>query len=235
MALVRSMCLLLFLYSILLNAQEVKYIDLSVISQRTELRYPPAPPCGNGVCGGYGGSGVADGAPDFRDPHAIGVYLLGASPVEIAPLKPFEVEFRVLNSGLAPIKLPVSPDLSNLQPADESRPFSYFSLALVVSVKGDSRHPALGVAELYGTTDHEGMMLTLLPGEWIHVRAKLTPRYSPEETGAMQLLGGFWLRKNTFTPHPGGGFVSIVNLYPNATPTPPIPARIVAARDAPNQ
>ena len=229
------MCPLFFLYSILLNAQEVKYIDVSAVSQRTELRHPPAPPCENGVCGGYSGSGVADGAPDVRDPHAIGVYLLGVSPVEITPSEPFEVEFRVLNSGLAPIELPVSPDLSNLQPADESKSFSYFNLALVVSVKEDSRHPALGVVELYGATDREGTMVTLRPGEWIHVRAKLTPRNFPEKTGAIQLLGGFWLRRNTFTPHPGGGSVDALNLYPNVTPTPPKRARIVVARDVPKQ
>jgi hypothetical protein len=235
MALLRNSCLCsLFLYSSLLNAQEVKYIDLSV-SQRAELRHPPAPHCETDVCGGYGGGSVADGAPDIRDPHAIVVYLLHVSPVEITPLEPFEAEFRILNSGLAAIELPVSPHLSDLQPADESRPFSYFSLALVVSIKEDSRHAALAVAELYGATDREGTMLTLQPGEWIRVNAKLTPRYSPEETGTIHLLGGFWLRTNTFTPHPGGGFVSAKNLYPNATATPPVPVRILGRRDMPKQ
>ena len=100
-------------------------------------------------------------------------------------------------------------------------------------MKGDFLHPALAVAELYGTTDHEGTMVTLRPGEWIHVKAKMTPRYSPKDTGTMQLLGGFWLRTNTFTPHPGGGFISAVNLYPNVTPTPPIPLRMLVTRHAP--
>ena len=122
MALVRSTpFFLLFLYPILLSAQEVEYIDLSVLSQRTQLRHPPAPPCQDGICGGYGGGGVADGAPDRRDPHAMGVYLLGVSPVIITPLEPFDVEFRVLNTGLAPIELPVYPHLADLQPALMSR------------------------------------------------------------------------------------------------------------------
>ena len=232
MALIRSMCLLSFLCPILLSAQEIKFIDLSVVSQRTELRHPPAPACEEGVCSGYGGGSVADGAPNVRDPHALGVYLLDVSPVEMTPLEPFEADFRVFNSGLAPIDLPVSPDLSSLQPSNESRPFSYFSLALVISVKDDSKHPAFAIAEIYGTTDREETMVTLHPGEWIHVKAKLTPRYSPEETGIMQLQGGFWLRRNTFTPHPGGSFVSTINLYPNVTPTPPVPVRILARRDA---
>jgi hypothetical protein len=235
MALLRNPCLCsLFLYSSLLNAQEVKYIDLSV-SQFTELRHPPAPHCETDVCGGYSWGRVADGGPNVPGPQSIGVYLLHVSPIRIMPLKPFEAEFRILNSGVATIVLPVSPHLSDMQPADESRPFSYFSLALVVSIKEDSRHAALAVAELYGATDREGTMLTLQPGEWIRVKAKLTPRFSPEETGTIHLLGGFWFRTNTFTPHPGGGFVSAKNLYPNATATPPVPVRILGRRDMPKQ
>src|SRR5207253_585869 len=50
----------------IVQAQEIKFIDLSNIRQRTELRSPPAPqndcvpnqPC---VGGGYGGGSVADG------------------------------------------------------------------------------------------------------------------------------------------------------------------------------
>src|SRR5215469_3039648 len=110
MALVRNSCLYsLFLYCILLSAQEVKYIDLSAVSQRTELRHPPAPSCENGVCGGYGGGGVGDGAPDVRDPHAIGVYLLSVSPAEITPLEPFEIELRFLTVGLPPLNYPYRP------------------------------------------------------------------------------------------------------------------------------
>ena len=91
----RNWCLCsLFLSSILLGAQEVKYIDLSVLSQRTELRHPPAPSCETGVYGGYGGGSVADGAPDVRDPHAIGVYSLSVSATEVTPSEPFEIEFR---------------------------------------------------------------------------------------------------------------------------------------------
>jgi len=236
MTLVPSTCLLLlFLYSIPLTAQEVKYIDLSVVSQRIELRHPPAPPCESGVWGGFvGGGSAADGAPDVRDPHAMGVYLLGVSP-EVKPLEAFEADFRVFNTGLAPIEIPVSPHLSDLQPADESRPFSYSSLALEVRVEGDSRHPALAVAKLYGATDHDGTMVTLRPGEWIDVKAKLTPRYSPEETGPGHLLGGFGLSTNMFTPYSSGSFVSTVNLYPNVTPTPPVPVRILVERDTPKQ
>lgn len=233
MTLVRcARALLLFFCPILLNAQQVKSIDLSGVSQRTELRHPPAPPCNNGVCGGYGGGSMGDGAPDRRDPHAIGVYLLSVSPAVIDPSEPFEVEFNVVNTGLAPIEVPVFPHLSDLQPTDESVRFTYFSITLVVSVEGDWRHPVLARADLYGAKGHDGTMFVLRPGEWIHVKAKVKPQYSPAESVTARLLGGFWLRRNTFTPHAGGSFTNVENLYPNVTPTPSIPIRFL---DSPNK
>jgi hypothetical protein len=222
---------LLLACPVLLHAQEVKYVDLSLAPQRTQLRHPPAPPCKDGVCGGYGSVGVGDGAPDKRDPHALGVYLLRVNPTEIDPAQPFEAELRVLNTGLAPIDIPVSPHLSDLQPADESTPFSYFSLTLVVSMEGDSQHPAFALAELYGAKEHDGTVLALRPGEWIQVKAKMQPRYSPREFATVRLSGGFWLRSNRFNPHDGGDFTMMENLYPNVTPTPSLTVRVLAQPD----
>src|SRR2546430_16079854 len=56
----RVFLLLVLALPCLLKAQEVRYIDLTVVRQRTELRHPPAPPsdCRVGAgClgGGYGG------------------------------------------------------------------------------------------------------------------------------------------------------------------------------------
>jgi hypothetical protein len=149
------------LCSALLYAQEVKLVDLSVISQRTALRHPPAPrsrcegntPCG--VSGGLGGGGVADGAPDIRDPHALGVFLENVNPTEIKGDESFEIEFKVLNTGSVPITLPISPHLSDLQPEDDSAPFKYSSLALVVRVDGEHPLcvPCVGYVQLYGRND----------------------------------------------------------------------------------
>lgn len=125
-----------------LVGQEIKFVDLTVIQQRTELRYPPAPPVkcdSDGHCagGGLDSGSVADGAPDRSDPHALGIYLLRVSPTDINPHEPFETEFKVLNTGQVPIDLPVSPHLSDLQPSDASLAFSYFSLALVTMVSAE--------------------------------------------------------------------------------------------------
>ena len=227
--------MLLFLGSALLNGQEIEYVDLTVIQQRTELRHPPAPPvnCEQGKpCrgGGYGSLGIADGSGDPRDPHALGVYLQRVTPTEINPAEPFEVEFRVLNTGLAPIDIPVSPHLSDLQPADASASFSYFSLALVVEVGGMPNAPELisyGFVELYGSSDHDGTMLVLRPGEWIRVRGNVRLGSWPQEPVSARFRGEFWLRRNSFLPHPGGASTQIENLYPNHTSTPWLAVRLL--------
>lgn len=42
---------------------------------------------------------MADGAPDQRDPHAVGVYLSHVTPTEIRPAESIAAEFKVLNAG----------------------------------------------------------------------------------------------------------------------------------------
>jgi hypothetical protein len=223
----RPKSLLVFLAcSALLGAQEVKVVDLSNVQQRTALRFPPAqqPNCEPGtacVGGGIGGGSVADGAPDRRDPLALGVALDRVAPTDIT-LEAFEADFRVLNTGLTPIELPVSPHLSDLQPAGESQPFSYLSLALVVDLSATGPVQAFGVGwvELYGSTEHEDTIVTLEPGQWVRVKAKVTLHTWPSQPIEAQLRGDFWLRKNLFRPQNGGGFTEAVNLYPNRTTFP---------------
>lgn len=216
--------LLVIAAGVSLSAQEVKYIDLTAVQQRTELRNPPAPPpqCdanGCSVRGGVGGGSVADGAPDPRDPRALGIYVLGVTPTDIDPRAPFEAEFRVLNTGRVPIDLPVSPHLADLQPDDPSLGFTCFSLALVARVTPEpyTEVRSFGMAELYGSPDHEGTMIRLYPGQWIRVKANLRLNNWPSKPSEARVYGEFWLRKNTFHPHPGGSSTEIQNLYPNVT------------------
>jgi hypothetical protein len=46
-----------------------------------------------------------DGAPTGAIRNFLGVYLLRVTLLTSDPARPFEVEFRVLNTGLAPIEL----------------------------------------------------------------------------------------------------------------------------------
>jgi hypothetical protein len=212
-----------------LQAQEVKYLDLTGIQQRTELRFPPAPPvkCEADVpCvgGGWGGASIGDGAPDIRNPQALRIDLLRVDPVEIDTEIPFEAEFRVFNTGRVPLELPVSPHLSDLQPSDASVDFSYSSLALVAMATAEPQHAelrSLGFVELYGSSEHGGTMVSLKPGEWIRVKTNMKLRTWPSEPVSVRLHGGFLLRSNTYRPHPGGSSTAIHNLYPNVTPSDP--------------
>ena len=192
---------------VLLNAQEVKYLDLTTISPQTQPRYSlPS---------------VGDGVPDARDPHALAIYLERVTPTDINPAQPFEAQFKVLNTGLAPIELPVSPRFSDLRPSD-SVLSHYFVLALVVRVTGVPQGPEVGATyasvELYGSTDCEGTMLVIKPGERIRVRANVKLRKWPLEPVDVRFRGEFWFHKNTFQMDPGG--VLTEGLHTNHTPTP---------------
>jgi hypothetical protein len=228
--------LLLFTVPCLLRAQEVTYIDLTADRQRTELRHPPAPQSdckeGTGCIGvgsGEGGGSVRDGAPDQRNPHALEIYLLRVSPTGINAAVPFRVEFKILNTGTAPMELPVSPHLSDLQPGDESVAFNYFSLALAVRAAPEPEGPpvdSIGFVELFGASDHAESMMILRPGEWIRVSASVKLLTLPSEPVSAYFRGDFWLRRNTFHPHAGGYFIEANNLYPNSTPTPLVVVRL---------
>jgi len=221
----------------LLEAQEVRVVDLLNVNQRTELRFPPAPsdcisgePC---VGGGVGGLSVADGAPDPRDPRALGVALDRVTPTDIT-LDAFEAEFRLLNTGLAPINVPVWPHLSDLQPSSESQPFSYLSIALQVRLSGTGPAQGLGIGwvQLYGSAEHEETIIALKPGEWIRVKAKLKLHTWPTEPMQAQLRGDFWINDNVFKPQVGGGFTEAVNVYPNHTHFPAVAVHFSPTRHA---
>src|SRR2546429_7003291 len=96
----RVFLLLVLALPCLLKAQEVRYIDLTVVRQRTELRHPPAPPsdCRVGAgClgGGYGGVSMGGGALARRGPHALGIYLLCGTPTGTKSDGPLHSDFSM--------------------------------------------------------------------------------------------------------------------------------------------
>src|SRR5437016_3368189 len=245
MPFLRVFLLLLLALPCLLTAQVTKHVDHTAVRLPTDLRHPPAlqSDCRVGAgClgGGYGGVSMGDGAPDRRDPHALGIYLMRVTPTDINAAEPFQVEFKILNTGTAPIELPVSPHLSDLQPSDESVAFNYSSLALVVRGEAEPQGPpvdSIGFVELFGSPDHAESMMVLRPGEWIRVTANIKLLKGPSVPVSARFRGDFWLRRNTFVPHPGGQFIETNNLYQNDTPTPFVAVRLSppAGSDLPKQ
>ncbi len=233
--------LLLLVSSALLEAQEVRLVDLINIEQRTALRSAPAqqPDCATGEpCegGGVGGISITDGGPDPRDPHALGVALDRVMPTDIT-LDAFEGEFRLINTGLVPIDVPVSPHLSDLQPPEEWQPFSYLSLGLEVFLTSAGQTPALGIGwvQLYGAVEHEGTIIALKPGQWIRVRAKVKLHTWPSRPIEGRLRGDFWFHRNVYRPQNGGGSTDVVNVYPNHTVLPELTVHFSPTRTTPKQ
>jgi hypothetical protein len=64
------------------------------------------------------------------------------------PKRPFEIEFKVLNTGTVPLELPVSPHLADMQPSDASAAFTYMNIALAVVPVED--RSAIGSVQLCG-------------------------------------------------------------------------------------
>jgi hypothetical protein len=211
---------LLLLIGTPLLAQQVRSIDLTTTAQRVELRYPPARPVENGDGGGYGGGLIADCGADSRDPRSLTVYIQSVIPRDNDAKKPFEVEFKVLNTGQVSLQLPVSPHLSDLQPSDAAATFTYMSLALAVSP--DEDRSSSGYVELYGKPDAPDTLITLNPGEWLRVETRVEFHLNPPPAGTINLVPGYWLRQVTFHPHPGGFSSAAQNICINEKSMPTV-------------
>ena len=228
MMLLKSAGLYLVLLGVPLLAQQVRSIDLTGVTQRTELRYPPAAPVRNGIGGGSGGSSVGDCGVDSHDPRSLTAYVQSVTPRDGDANRRFGVEFKVLNTGKVPLELPVSPDLSDLQPNDASAPFQYISLALAVSPTED--RSSIGFVELYGTHDAPETMVTLKPGEWLRVAARIKFNLKPPPAGVIHLAPGYWVHRVTYLPHPGGSSSAIEGICLNQESAPSVPVHVSEAR-----
>jgi hypothetical protein len=140
--------LLLFglLCSIHLRAQEVKAIDLSNVQQRTTLRVPQTkePNCVPESCVVIKGTSVGDCNTAVRD---LRVSLDHVTPTQIT-LDSFDAEFHISNTGTAPIEIPISLELTDLQPPRELQDFDYISLALRVLLDAPGPPTAYGLGGL---------------------------------------------------------------------------------------
>ena len=80
---------------------------------------------------------------------------------------------RIENIGSAPIEIPFSPHLADLQPEDASQKFRYSELSVDLWIGGVtwSANTAATVI-LYGANTNADKMLTLRPREWTLVIGK---------------------------------------------------------------
>lgn len=214
----------LLLIDTALLAEQVRFIDLTTTTQRVQLRYPPGLPLENGVSGGRVSGSIGDCGPDIRDPRSLTVYVRSAIASGQEPMKPFEIEFKVLNTGKAPLRLPVLPHLSDLQPRDSSATFTYMSLALSVSPVED--RSAIGYVELYGREDAPDTLITLNPGEWLRVKARVKfNSWKLPPAGTVHLAPGYWMHRVTFQPGPGGYSSAADGICINRASAPEVPVR----------
>jgi len=211
-------------------AQEVQFIDMTLEPQRVALKFPPPvlSPSGKGFTVGGGGGSVGDCAPDIRDPHGATVHLDGVDGQKINPARPFVVEFRFINSGRLPISIPVSPHLSDLQPADPSVPFTYLDLGLVVRVRD-----ALGSqasVRLYGSENHSETIRVLKPGEWIRIKANLKLDLELPSCTSLKLQPGFWIHSNRFHATASNFQLDSMGICVNQIPMPPPTQTVMCER-----
>jgi hypothetical protein len=155
-------------------AQEAGFVDLTTIAARTELRHPvsqddrPAP--NHAASGKLSGCFLPVGnAPALRTT----LLWLDRSEYQAGDEEKFEVQIE--NVGSAPISIPFSPHLADLQPEDPRQKFKYSTLIVVLWLGGElwseSQSSGSEIA-LYGSDDHPDTMLTLRPGQWVQVIGK---------------------------------------------------------------
>ncbi len=126
------------------------------------------------------------------------------------PTRPFEIECKVLNTGTVPLDLPVSPHLADLQPSDASAAFTYMNIALAAVPVED--RSAIGSVQLYERPDVPDSMITLNPGEWLTVEARVEFQLNVPPAGTVNLTARRWMQRTTFNPHPGRYSTAAMNI-----------------------
>lgn len=131
-------------------AQEVVFVDLTRVAARLELRRPKA----NGpVAGGYHGSQYTNTC--FDSKHDTGrlhtsLVSLDRTHYQVGDEPIFEV--TVQNTGSSSVRIPISPNLADLQPKNPAQKFAYYELQIVLWIGADGRWSTNmgGSAVLYG-------------------------------------------------------------------------------------
>ncbi|MGB8583305.1 MAG: hypothetical protein WCD47_20980 [Candidatus Sulfotelmatobacter sp.] len=97
---------------------------------------------------------------------------------DLYPRERVGAEFRVENVGTTPLRLPIHPTLTDLQPEDLATPFVYYRmrLPLVAGIAAEGSALDAGGLELYGSLKRPDTFLTLKPGESIRIKGDVGVR-----------------------------------------------------------
>jgi len=169
-------------------AQEIGFVDLTKVTARTEFRRPSPIGKGNEARGGTGfddlfscpHSGTDN--PDFRST----LVSLDRSHYQVGDEPTFELTIENLVS--APLRIPFSPHVADLQPKDPAQKFSYLELQVELWIGGKEWRQNGGGFSLYGDENHPHTMVTLNQGEWVRIIGE--GRFSnPADGSASELIG----------------------------------------------
>jgi hypothetical protein len=111
-------------------------------------------------------------------PQTAGISLEWMETTDLYPRQRVGAEFRVQNIGTTPLRLPIHPTLSDLQPKDLATPFVYYRMRLSLSAGIPAEGSTLdaGGLELYGSVKRPDTFLSLMPGESIRVKGEVGVR-----------------------------------------------------------
>jgi hypothetical protein len=179
-------------------SQEVRYIDLSSITDSVGHELPPGSMIESSSCVGLRGS----------ISQRVGISLEWMETTDLYPRQRVGAEFRVENIGTTPLRLPIHPTLTDLQPKDLATPFAYYrmTLPLVAGIPAEGFSLVAGGLELYGSMKRPDTFLTLMPGESIRVKGDVGVRrwYTLDQaitvSTALELSKFKYSKKKKFIP-----------------------------------
>jgi hypothetical protein len=206
------------------SAQEVALLDLTGVTPRTDLRYPPSPPAKcdkSGVCtaGGVGGMSIACGG---VAPGELRTSLSFLDRSQYVDGDKAEIEATVQNVGKISLLIPWTPHLGDLQPADENAKFVVYELQVGLFLNWGERYStSLGWLHLYGDPKQPGTTLTLKPGERVRIRGQIQISLAhadgmslPAADLADRASASTLFKEVEYIPHPGGLFERVSNTSP---------------------
>jgi hypothetical protein len=204
------------------GAQEVKFVDLTTIEQRTAFRTTPPPPqpVHRNPDGSFGmvasarGVLIGDCGIGANEPRALRTTVTWLDRPSYTSGASIEWEVKVENVGSVPMTLAISPHLSDLQPPEASEPFSYEETGVGLSVRDEHGVIDLAHMSVYGSASQPGTLVELKVGEWVRLRSRSRldfPNIPNAQTLQGEAIARFWLHHGKITPAPGTYGTALMN------------------------